>query len=129
MINARVETVAEKPAFRSAIRKRRCLVLADGFYEWQKGPKAKQPFCIRMKDGTPFAFAALWERWESAGGPVRSCCILTTTPNDVLRPIHNRMPAILHRADFGLWLDSKVNQPEQVTRLLAPYPAEETTAF
>jgi len=129
MINARAETVAEKPAFRSAFKQRRCLMPADGFYEWQEDPKGKQPFHIRMRDGSPFAFAALWERWESGGATVRSCCILTTTPNEVLAPIHDRMPVILRRSDFGLWLDATANQPEKLTPLLAPYPPGDMSAF
>ena len=100
MINACAETVAEKPAFRSAYRRRRCLVVSDGFYEWQKGPARKQPFYILMRDDRPFAFAGLWEHWEGEDGTtIDSCALLTTRPNDVLRPIHDRMPVILHPAN------------------------------
>ena len=97
MINARSETVAEKPSFRNALRRRRCLVLADGFYEWQRVGKSKRPMRIVMRSGEPFAFAGLWETWKDPEGTViPSCTIITTTPNDLLRPIHNRMPVILN---------------------------------
>ena len=109
MINARAETLAEKPAFRAAFRARRCLLPADGFYEWQAregGPK--QPFHIARQDGGPFAFAGLWERWRDPadGATVESCTIVTTAADARLRPIHHRMPVILAQENFGLWLDS-----------------------
>jgi putative SOS response-associated peptidase YedK len=94
LINARAETAAEKPAFRSAFRHRRCLIPADDFFEWQKTVGRKQPFYIKMKDGQPFAFAGLWERWEGGGEPVETCTILTTEANEVVRPVHDRMPVI-----------------------------------
>ncbi len=107
MINARAETVAEKPAYRSAFRHRRCLVPADGFYEWRKLGAAKQPYRITRADGAPFAFAGLWERWRAPDGAViDSFTIITTVANDLLRPIHDRMPVILDPADFGPWLEA-----------------------
>jgi putative SOS response-associated peptidase YedK len=107
MINARAETVAEKPAFRSAFRHRRCLVPADGFYEWRKLGATKQPYRISRADGAPFAFAGLWERWRAPDGAViDSFTIITTVANDLLRPIHDRMPVILDPADFGPWLEA-----------------------
>ena len=130
MINARAETVAEKPAFRSAFRQRRCLVVSDGFYEWKKGPGRKQPFYIRMRDDRPFAFAGLWEHWEADDGTgIDSCALLTTQPNNVLRPIHDRMPVILDRANYDLWLDPTMADVDRLKPLLCPYRAEEMKAY
>jgi len=132
LINARAETVAEKPAFRSAFRQRRCLVLADGFYEWQQqeAKKQKQPFYFRLSDEHPFAFAGLWERWEDATGEeIESCTLLTTEPNELMRPIHNRMPVILDPKDYDLWLDPEVKKSELLQPLLRSYPTEEMTAY
>lgn len=130
MINARAETVAQKPAFRSAYRQRRCLVLADGFYEWQRAQGKKQPHHIRMRNSQPFAFAGLWEHWQGLGGnQIDSCTLLTTDPSELLRPIHNRMPVILHPQDYDLWLDPEVQDPEALQPLLRPYPSEEMTAY
>jgi putative SOS response-associated peptidase YedK len=102
MINARSETAADKPAFRLAFRKRRCLILADGFYEWEKQGKRKQPYLFRLKGGEPFAFAGLWEHWERDGKVIDSCTILTTDPNELVKPLHDRMPVILSPHDFSL---------------------------
>ncbi len=130
MINARAETVAEKPSFRAAFKQRRCLILADGFYEWQQQEKKKQPFYFRMNDEHPFAFAGLWEHWKSGDGEViNSCTILTTEPNDLMRPVHNRMPVIIDPKDYDLWLDTEVKTPELLQPLLHPYSAEEMTAY
>jgi len=132
LINARAETVAEKPAFRSAFRKRRCLVVADGFYEWQQqeNKKQKQPFYFRLSDGEPFAFAGLWEHWQDATGEeIESCTVLTTEANDLMRPIHNRMPVILEPKNYDLWLDSEATKLELLQPLLHPYPTEEMTAY
>ncbi len=129
MINARSETVAQKPAFRAAFRQRRCLVLADGFYEWQKQAGSKQPFFIRLEDGRPFAFAGLWEHWDGPEGAVESCTILTTEPNDLIRPLHNRMPIILLPTDYDLWLDHSVQEPRQLQPLLRPYSAQDMVAY
>ncbi len=129
MINARAETVAEKPAYRAAFRRRRCLVAADGFYEWQPTGKGKQPYFIRMRDDRPFAFAGLWESWEGPdSSQIDSCTLLTTEPNELLRPIHNRMPVILSGEDYRRWLDPAVEDPGQLAPLLRPYPSHEMTA-
>ena len=130
MINARAETVAEKPAFRDALRRRRCLVLADGFYEWQRVGKNKRPMRIVMGSGEPFAFAGLWETWKNSEGTViPSCTIITTTPNDLLKPIHNRMPVILSKEVEGFWLDDNVDDPAALTSVLTPYPDDAMEAF
>lgn len=130
MINARAETVAEKPSFRDAFRKRRCLVPASGFYEWKKAERKKQPYYIRMKDGHPLAFAGLWERWESTPGEtVETCTILTTTPNDLMGQLHDRMPVILSSSDYALWLDSGNTEQDRLKSLLRPYPDREMEAF
>ncbi|MFH1923901.1 MAG: SOS response-associated peptidase [Planctomycetota bacterium] len=129
MINARAETVAEKPAYRAAFRQRRCLVVADGFYEWQRLGARKQPYFIRMRDDRPFAFAGLWESWQGPEqGPVESCTLLTTEPNELLEPIHNRMPVILAADDYQQWLDPAVRKPEMLEPLLRPFPAERMIA-
>lgn len=127
LINARADSVASKPAFRSAFRKRRCLVLADGFYEWQKTDGKKQPYCIGRSDGRPFAFAGLWEHWDK-GEPINSCTIITTDANDVVRPLHDRMPAILLPTDFDRWLDPTAGA-EELQSLLRPLAAELTRAY
>lgn len=124
MINARCETVFEKPAFRDAVRLRRCLVPADGFFEWQSTSPARQPFWIRMKDGRLFALAAIWERWEPrTGPPIQSCAVLTTPANELVAPLHDRMPAIVAPSDFELWLDPDVREPERISAILQPFPA------
>ncbi len=129
MINARAETAAEKPAFRTALRQRRCLLPADGFYEWQATPDGKQPFYFHMADAAPFALAGLWERWKSpAGAPLESCTILTTEANDLLCPFHDRMPVIVAPADYARWLDPALRDPEAVHDLLAPYDADSMAA-
>jgi putative SOS response-associated peptidase YedK len=128
MINARAETVAEKPSYRKAFQERRCLILADGFYEWQKTDNGKQPFYIRMEDESPFAFAGLWESWRN-GREIRSCTIITTVPNDVAAPIHNRMPVILRPEDYEMWLDPDFDEREPLTSLLKPYPADGMEAY
>jgi putative SOS response-associated peptidase YedK len=130
MINARSETVAEKPAFRAAFRRRRCLVVADGFYEWQKTDGTKQPFYIRLRDARPFAFAGLWEHWKGPDDTaIESCTLLTTQPNDLLRAVHNRMPVILQPRDYDLWLDPEIEKPELLRPLLLPYPPEKMDAY
>lgn len=130
MINARAETVAEKPAFRSAFKNRRCLVLADGFYEWQQLQGKKQPYYIQIQDGQPFAFAGLWEHWQGSDGSViDSCTLITTEPNELLSPIHNRMPVILKPENYDLWLAVDVQKLELLHPLLCPYPANEMVAF
>ena len=130
MINARAETVAEKPAFRAAFRHRRCLVLADGFYEWQQLQGKKQPFYCRLSDGQAFAFAGLWEHWEGEDGEaIESCTILTTEANQVMRPIHERMPVILPPQDYDLWLNPAVQKSDLLQPLLRPYATEAMSAY
>lgn len=122
MINARAESLAEKPAFRSVFRRRRCLLPADGFFEWQARAGGKQPWFITMEDGAPFAFAGLWDRWEGPEGEcVESCAIVTTAANETMAPIHDRMPVILDAGDFPLWLDPQSTAPDTVSSLLTPY--------
>jgi putative SOS response-associated peptidase YedK len=128
-INARAETAWEKPSFREAFARRRCLIPATGFYEWQKtSAKKGQPWLIRLASGRLFAFAGLWEP-PAASGTGPTCTILTTEPNDVAQPIHDRMPVILDPADYALWLDPAVTLPAEVRPLLRPFPAGAMTAF
>jgi putative SOS response-associated peptidase YedK len=130
LINARSETVAEKPAFRQAFRQRRCIIPADGFYEWQRIGGGKQPFFFRMRDDRPFGFAGLWERWEAeCGQVVNSCAILTTEANEVLRPVNDRMPVILHPEDYELWLGGSARELNLVKEVLRPYPAEKMMGY
>ncbi|WP_427163010.1 SOS response-associated peptidase [Aliinostoc sp. HNIBRCY26] len=130
LINARSETVAEKPSFRSAFKKRRCLVVADGFYEWQKQQSTKQPFYFRLGDGNPFAFAGLWEKWISpAQEEVISCTILTTTANELLQSIHDRMPVIIDPKDYDTWLNPEIQTAQKLQPLLSPYSAAAMTAY
>ena len=127
---ARAESAAEKPAFKNAFQRRRCLMVADGFYEWQKTGKQKQPCFIRMRDDRPFAFAALWEAWKDADDTwIESAALLTTTPNEVVSSIHDRMPVILKPEDYDRWLDPAMHKPEQLSALLRPYPSAEMVAF
>jgi putative SOS response-associated peptidase YedK len=129
MINARAESAAVKPAFRRAFGTRRCLIPADGFYEWQRRGAGKQPYHIRMRDGKPFAFAGLWEEWEGTiAGPIESCTILTTAANDLVAPLHDRMPVIIAPSDFALWLDPKTTDAAALKVLLRPYPSERMVA-
>jgi putative SOS response-associated peptidase YedK len=122
MINARSETVHTLPAFREAMKLRRCLVPADGFYEWQRRGSAKQPFCFEVDEGGLFAFAGLWERWRDPSGQwVKSCSILTTTPNAVTSAIHDRMPVILGKDDYDLWLDPGIQNVAVISELLKPF--------
>ena len=129
MINARSETAPEKPSFRRAFRERRCLIPADGFYEWQRTNGAKQPFYIHMEDGRPFAFAGLWESWGRGGeGEIRTCTILTTAANAVVGEIHERMPVIVAPDAYDVWLDPS-SERDELTGLLAPYPEDEMEAY
>src|SRR5690242_14951566 len=122
-INAMSESAAEKPAFREALQRRRCLIPADGFYEWKKlSSKQKQPYGLSMADDALFAFAGLWDNWRSpSGDAVQTCTILTTSANSLLRGIHHRMPVILRREDFDLWLDPWITNPSRVATLLKPF--------
>jgi len=130
LINARAETVATKPAFRKPLRERRCLVPADGFYEWEQQGRRKQPWHIRMRDARPFAFAGLWDRWQPAEGePLETCTIVTTTPNALVGRIHGRMPVILPRAEYGLWLDPTFQDVERLQAVLRPYSDDEMVAY
>ena len=132
MINARAETLEEKPAFRSSLKYKRCIILADGFYEWKgaAGKKVKTPFFIHMKDRKPFAFAGLWDSWNSPDGSlVKSCTIITTEPNELTGIIHNRMPVILHPRDYANWLNPAPQTPDQLKPMLKPFPADLMDAY
>lgn len=132
LINARGETLAEKPSFRGSYRYKRCLILADGYYEWKSvaGRKTKTPYFIHMHDRRPFAMAGLWDHWESPeGSSLNTCTIITTSPNELMQSIHDRMPVILHPRDYDKWLDSAPQTPENLDHLLKPFPTEEMTAY
>ena len=130
LINARAETVAEKPSFRGPLKKQRCLVLADGFYEWQKEGDAKRPMRVTMRSGEPFAFAGLWSNWtDPEGNRIPSCAIITTAANEVLKPIHHRMPVILAEEAEDLWLDTGLDDSDALTQFLEPYPDDALEAY
>ena len=130
LINARGESLGEKPAFRDSYRKRRCLVPADGFYEWQKVGAVKQPWLLRLRGGGVFGLAGLWSSWRdpASGEPLESCAIVTTTPNELAATVHDRMPVLLPRARYDAWLDPAAG-PSELAPLLAPYPAGEMEAY
>ncbi len=129
MINARAETLTEKPSFKGLLRSKRCLIVADGFFEWKQENGFKTPMYITLKSGEPFAFAGLWDLWKSPDGQqIRTCTIITTEPNEVVAPIHNRMPAILLPPARELWLDPDIRDEQALSHWLAPYPAAEMTA-
>ena len=129
MINARAETLAQKPSFHTPFKKRRCLIIADGFYEWKHSGKAKQPIYVHMKNGAIFGFAGLWDSWHNAdGSSVESCTIITTSPNELIREIHDRMPVILPPEQYETWLQDST--PEHfLQQLLMPYPADAMEAY
>jgi putative SOS response-associated peptidase YedK len=130
LINARAETAREKPSFRNAFKRRRCLIPANGFYEWQRLERGKRPYFVRMRDERVFAFAGLWDRWESPDeGAVETCTILTTSANAVLAPIHDRMPVILPPGEYDRWLDPSLKDPDSLTPLLVPFPPEKMLAY
>ena len=132
LINARAETLGEKPSFRGSYKYKRCLVFADGFYEWQAQPgsKSKVPHFIRLETGKPFAFAGLWDEWHSPdGSQIKSCTIITTEPNALMAKLHNRMPVILPESAYEQWLDPAPRKPEELQSLLVPYPAAAMTAY
>ncbi|PKN91162.1 MAG: hypothetical protein CVU44_20595 [Chloroflexi bacterium HGW-Chloroflexi-6] len=132
MINARGETLAEKPSFRGSYRYKRCLIPASGFYEWQQEPGArgKTPYYIRLKDQQPFALAGLWDEWLGPdGSQLKTCTIITTSPNALVKKIHDRMPVILRPQDYAAWLAPESRQPQELNPLLAAYPAEEMEAY
>ena len=125
MINARAETVAEKPAFQESLERRRCLVPADGFYEWQRNTRSKQPYCFEVGQREPFAFAGLWDRWRAPDGTtVETCTILTTTANPLLSDVHDRMPVILSPDDYDLWLDPGFRKVAGLKEFLKPFEAD-----
>jgi putative SOS response-associated peptidase YedK len=130
-INARADTAATKPMFRAAFKKRRCLILADGYFEWKKAGKAKQPYFYRLKDDAPFLFAGLWEHWQGDGEkePVDTCAILTTDANDLARDVHDRMPVILTGADALAWIDPGIEDVDKLTALLRPFDAAKMMAY
>jgi putative SOS response-associated peptidase YedK len=126
MINARAKNLAGKPFFADSFRLRRCLIPADGFYEWLKLPgRRKQPFAFRLQDGEPFAFAGLWDVWRGQAG----FCILTTEANEVVQRVHERMPVIVEQRHYDLWLSRKVQMPQELAAVLCPYPAETMHCF
>ncbi len=130
MINARAETLAEKPSFKHAFRRRRCLILSDGFYEWKRSESSKIPMYIKLASGDPFAFAGLWENWNAPdGSQLLSCTIITTGPNELVKDIHNRMPVILPSEAYDAWLDPSERQPSDLSGLLKPFTAEQMVAF
>ncbi len=126
LINARSETAATKPSFRAAMKRRRCLVVADGYYEWKRIGKGKQPYFIRMENERPFAMAGLWETWKGPadGDPLLTCAILTTSSNELTRGLHDRMPVILAKPMWDVWLDTEQTPPEELQPLLAPYDSD-----
>ena len=130
LINARAETAAEKPSFRDAMKRRRCLIPADGFYEWKKLGKGKQPFLLRLRGGSTFAFAGLWSQWKNpdSATTLETCAILTTSPNELTATVHDRMPVILPATTWNRWLDD-APPGTPFTELLLPYPAAEMEAF
>ena len=128
MINARAETITEKPSFREAFKSRRCIIPASGFYEWQKKETgAKKPFYFYLKDKDVFGFAGLWESWvdKTTGELLETCTIITTEANEVLKPVHERMPVILKSENYNEWLDAKIKDTDKIQKLLKPYPAKE----
>jgi putative SOS response-associated peptidase YedK len=124
IINARSETLDEKASFSESFQHRRCLILADGFYEWRRAGKAKQAFYFQMKDGHSFAFAGIWDRWRNGETKIDSCAIITTNANELLEPIHDRMPVILREESYKYWLDQEAN-PGELKKLLEPYSSDE----
>ena len=129
MINARAETIDEKPSFKHSLQRKRCLIVADGFYEWKKEGPTKRPHRITLKNKELFGFAGLWDTWKSPDGDINSCTIITTTPNELMAGIHNRMPVILSRDAECAWLDQGIAGWEALKSLLIPYPAEYMLAY
>jgi putative SOS response-associated peptidase YedK len=127
-INARAETLEVRPSFRESFQSRRCLIPADGFYEWKRNGKSKQPYYFQLTDEAPFAFAGLWDSWERDGATITSCAIITTVPNELLAPIHDRMPVILSPEGANAWL-REAAEPAELRELLAPFPAASMKSF
>lgn len=130
MINARAETLAEKPSFRKPLQKQRCLIPTNGFFEWKAAGNTKQPYYIRLKSGKPFAFAGLWEKWmQSDQEPLYSCTIITTVANELLQTLHQRMPVILPPDHYPTWLDTSIVESDRLSALLKPYGSEQMSFF
>jgi len=127
LINARAETIAEKPSFRTSIKKKRCLILADCFYEWKKEGKVKQPFCVRMKSKEPFAFAGIWDCWEKGGNQLNTCSIITCAPNKAMSAVHHRMPVILPKEQEQAWLEDL--PVTEVQDILKPFQGNKLDIF
>ena len=128
IINARSETLDDKASFSESFQRRRCLILADGFYEWRRAGKARQAFYFQMKDGRAFAFAGIWDRWRSNETTIKSCAIITTSANELLEPVHDRMPVILPEDKYQLWLNEEVS-PTELKKLLGPYSSDEMQSY
>ena len=128
-INARIESAAEKPAYRTPFKRRRCLIPADGFYEWKQVNGNKIPHHIRMRDGGVFAFAGLWDRWEGEDGSIESCTIIVMPSNEVMKPIHERMPAIIAPAHYDWWLDSRVTDKQEIMQYLTSVPSSQLAIY
>lgn len=129
MINARAETIHEKPSYRHSFQRKRCLILADGFYEWKKEGAQKKPFRFQLKNREPFAFAGAWDRWSKGENTLFSCTIITTTPNDLTKDVHDRMPVILPEDAYDLWLNPDSTDTEYLKSLLLPYPSGEMESY
>lgn len=129
MINARGESINEKPSFKRLLYRQRCLILSDGFYEWMKTENGKQPYFIQLASGEPFAFAGLWDRWQQGDEVIHSCTVITTTPNALMKPIHDRMPSILRPDQEESWLDPQLKDMDYLKSMLKPYPEEEMVAI
>jgi len=129
LINARAETVATKRSYKRSFQQRRCLILADGFYEWKKTGDKKQPYFIHMKSDEPFAFAGIWEEWQGEAGEIESCAMIVTNANELMKPVHERMPVILHPDDYDVWLDPEMQDTEKLQELLRAYPSEEMEMY
>lgn len=128
IINARSESIEEKPSFSDSFRRRRCLIPADGFYEWEKLGKAVQPHFFQIRSGEPFMFAGIWDRWTRSGATINSCAIITTSANDLLAKIHHRMPVILHREHYDDWLQNNA-RVDDLLPMLAPFPSSEMEGY
>ncbi|HAQ08365.1 MAG TPA: hypothetical protein DCR24_12915 [Bacillus bacterium] len=129
MINARAETIDEKASFKSALKKRRCLILADGFYEWKKDGETKQPYRFGLKSKKPFALAGIWENWSKNGKSITSCTIITTEPNKMTRKVHDRMPVILPEDKIDVWLNPAIDESSELKKLLVPLQAEKMESY